>query len=73
MVGVYYLIAPGASADVLAFAIGQLYIVLRVMVRLQFTASQTALFQETPGPCRIRGAAGSHAGPTLPPLKPSAP
>ena len=29
----------------LAFAIGQLYIVLRVIVRLQFAASQTALFQ----------------------------
>jgi hypothetical protein len=45
VVGLYYLIAPGASADALAFAIGQLYIVLRVMVRLLFAASQTALFQ----------------------------
>jgi hypothetical protein len=44
-IGLYYLIAPGASRDTLAFAIGQLYIVLRVMVRLQFVASQTALFQ----------------------------
>ena len=43
--GLYYLIAPGASADALAFAAGQLYIVLRVMVRLLFAASQTALFQ----------------------------
>ena len=45
VIGLYYLIAPGASADTLAFAIGQLYIVLRVIVRLQFVASQTALFQ----------------------------
>ena len=45
VIGLYYLIAPGASADGLAFAIGQLYIVLRVIVRLQFAASQTALFQ----------------------------
>ncbi len=41
----YYVAAPGASANALAFAIGQLFIVLRVMVRLQFAASQTALFQ----------------------------
>lgn len=45
VIGLYYVIAPGASADVSAFAIGQLYIVLRVIVRLQFAASQTALFQ----------------------------
>lgn len=45
VIGLYYLVAPDASADTLAFAIGQLYIVLRVIVRLQFTASQTALFQ----------------------------
>ena len=45
VVGVYYVAAPGASAGILAFAIGQLYIVLRVMVRLQFAASQAALFQ----------------------------
>ena len=45
VIGLYYLIAPGASADGLAFAVGQLYIVLRVTVRLQFAASQTALFQ----------------------------
>jgi hypothetical protein len=45
VIGLYYLIAPGAGADALAFAIGQLYIVLRVMVRLLFVASQTALFQ----------------------------
>lgn len=44
-IGVYYLIAPGADQDTLAFAAGQLYIVLRVMVRLQFAASQIALFQ----------------------------
>ena len=41
----YYLSAPGAGANALAFAIGQLFIVFRVIVRLQFAASQTALFQ----------------------------
>jgi hypothetical protein len=45
VIGLYYLIAPGADQDTAAFAIGQLYIVLRVMVRLQFAASQIALFQ----------------------------
>lgn len=45
VIGIYFLIAPGGTANLLAFAIGQLYIVLRVAVRLQFTASQTALFQ----------------------------
>ena len=46
VIGVYFLIAPGASVNsTLAFAIGQLYIVLRVIVRLQFAASQVALFQ----------------------------
>jgi len=41
----YFLAAPGASAPLLGFAVGQLYIVLRAAVRLQFMASQTALFQ----------------------------
>jgi len=41
----YYLAAPGAAANALAFATGQLFIVLRVIIRLQFAASQTALFQ----------------------------
>ena len=41
----YLLAAPGASAPLLGFAVGQLYIVLRVAVRLQFMASQIALFQ----------------------------
>jgi hypothetical protein len=45
VIALYYLIAPGAGADTLAFAIGQFYIVLRVIVRLLFAASQTALFQ----------------------------
>jgi hypothetical protein len=45
VMGIYYLAAPGGGAGAIAFAIGQLYIVLRVIVRLQFTASQTALFQ----------------------------
>jgi len=46
VIAAYYMAAPSATmADVPAFAIGQLYIVLRVVVRLQFAASQTALFQ----------------------------
>jgi hypothetical protein len=46
VIAIYYVIAPGAAMpDPLAFAIGQFYIVLRVVVRLQFMASQVALFQ----------------------------
>lgn len=45
VVAVYFLVAPDQGGGLLAFAIGQLYIVLRVMVRLQFVASQVALFQ----------------------------
>jgi hypothetical protein len=45
VVGLYFLIAPGGAGNLPAFAIGQLYIVLRVVVRLQFAASQVALFQ----------------------------
>ena len=45
VIGLYYLIAPSANQNAVAFAIGQLYIVLRVIVRLQFAASQIALFQ----------------------------
>jgi hypothetical protein len=46
VIGLYYLAAPSASApNAIAFGIGQLYIVLRVIVRLQFAASQTSLFQ----------------------------
>jgi hypothetical protein len=41
----YALAAPGASTGLGAFFVGQIYIVLRVVVRLQFVASQTALFQ----------------------------
>jgi hypothetical protein len=44
-IGLYYLAAPAAHQNTLAFVIGQLYIVLRVVVRLQFAASQVALFQ----------------------------
>jgi hypothetical protein len=44
VIALYFLIAPSA-ANPAAFAIGQLYIVLRVVVRLQFMASQVALFQ----------------------------
>ena len=46
VIALYFVIAPGGSSNLLAFAIGQLYIVLRVVVRLQFAASQTALFQD---------------------------
>ena len=48
VVGLYALVAPGASGGISAwigFLIGQLYIVLRVIVRLLFAASQIALFQ----------------------------
>ncbi|MGH9218412.1 MAG: hypothetical protein ACRD1W_03875 [Vicinamibacterales bacterium] len=45
VIGLYYLAAPAANQNAVAFAIGQLYIVLRVIVRLQFAASQIALFQ----------------------------
>jgi hypothetical protein len=46
VIGLYFLAAPGAGFNnTLAFAIGQLYIVFRVVVRLQFAASQIALFQ----------------------------
>jgi hypothetical protein len=46
VIGIYFVAAPGAAVDAtLAFAIGQLYIVFRVIVRLQFAASQIALFQ----------------------------
>ena len=48
VIGLYALLAPGAAGGTAAwigFAIGQLYIVLRVVVRLQFAASQIAIFQ----------------------------
>lgn len=46
VLGLYYLTAPTAGTpELAAFAIGELYIVLRVIVRLQFAASQIALFQ----------------------------
>ncbi|MGH9384392.1 MAG: hypothetical protein ACRD2N_08925 [Vicinamibacterales bacterium] len=45
VIGLYALAAPGAAASASGFAIGQFYIVLRVAVRLQFAASQIALFQ----------------------------
>lgn len=41
----YAAAAPGASAGLSAFAIGQLYIVLRVALRLAFAASQVSFFQ----------------------------
>ena len=44
VIGVYLVSAPGAGSPA-AFAIGQIYIVLRVIVRLQFMASQVSLFQ----------------------------
>lgn len=45
VLALYALAAPDAAQHLLAFAVGQLYIVLRVVVRLQFAASQIALFQ----------------------------
>lgn len=48
VLAVYALTVPGASGGTwawIALLIGQLYIVLRVMVRLIFAASQIALFQ----------------------------
>ncbi len=45
VIGVYYLVAPGAATNLKAFAAGQLYIVARVMVRMLFAGSQIALFQ----------------------------
>ena len=45
VLAIYVTVAPGASAGLWAFAVGQLYIVLRVLVRLRFAASQTSLFQ----------------------------
>jgi hypothetical protein len=48
-VAAYALVAPGASTGVvmtwLGFAIGQLYILARLWVKLIFWASETALFQ----------------------------
>ena len=46
IIAAYYVVAPGGSgSSALAFAIGQVYIVFRVVSRLLFTGSQTALFQ----------------------------
>ena len=45
VIGLYALVAPGATSSAGGFAIGQLYIVLRVVVRLLFAGSQIALFQ----------------------------
>jgi hypothetical protein len=49
VLGFYYVAAPGASggraATLAMLAIGQLFIVLRLTVRLAFSATQTALFQ----------------------------
>ena len=48
VLALYALVAPGAASGVIAwvgFLVGQLYIVLRVAVRLQFAAAQIALFQ----------------------------
>jgi hypothetical protein len=48
LLALYALAAPGASGGIVAVValfIGQLYIVLRVIVRLTFAASQIALFQ----------------------------
>jgi hypothetical protein len=50
VVGLYALLAPSAGGTGLtmwlAFAIGQLYVIARLWVKLTFWASETALFQE---------------------------
>jgi hypothetical protein len=61
VLAIYAVVAPGASGGVAAwmgFLIGQLYIALRVAVRLLFAASQISLFQS-----RL-----AHAGYTARPL-----
>ena len=49
VVGLYALIAPGAGRTGVSmwigFAIGQLYVIGRLWVKLVFWASETALFQ----------------------------
>jgi hypothetical protein len=48
VIALYGLVVPGAAGGAtawIALIIGQLYIVLRIAVRLLFAASQTALFQ----------------------------
>lgn len=48
VLGLYYLMAPSMGEGAVAWLVllvGQLYIVLRVVLRLQFAASQIALFQ----------------------------
>ncbi len=45
VIGLYGLVAPGGASSASGFAIGQIYIVLRVAVRLLFAGSQIALFQ----------------------------
>jgi hypothetical protein len=48
VIAIYFVLAPGAGGGALvwiAFLIGQLYIVARIVVRLTFAASQIALFQ----------------------------
>lgn len=48
VLGIYALVAPGAAGGLAAwigFLVGQLYITLRVVVRLLFAASEVALFQ----------------------------
>jgi hypothetical protein len=50
VVGLYALVAPGAGGTGLSmwvgFALGQLYVVARLWVKLTFWASETALFQD---------------------------
>lgn len=45
ILGLYWLSAPPAPAMWLGWLVGQLYVVARLWVKLQFYASQTALFQ----------------------------
>lgn len=58
VIAAWALVAPGAGVSIwLAFALGQAYVLARLFVKLQFLASQTALFQ----------ASLAHAAYTAPP------
>ena len=60
--------APGASMW-LAFAVAQLYLLARLVLKLQFMASQTALFQASPRARRAIQPRRCRCGPTRPRLR----
>ncbi len=45
VVAIYGLVAPGAASIMIGFAVGQIYLLARLSVKLLFYSSQTALFQ----------------------------